>query len=191
MLLITLQGLHKSASYCMFMHVLRIIIRILAPEQCVKERLARLQAVRKFIKTYRIESQETLLGHLLKEGFVVTQATLSRDLKLLKVGKISDGHNGYIYSLPGEEEQQETARTYIHDFLRGYVSIKWSGSIVVIKTYSGHSDSVALAVDNLGLDDVLGTISGRDNTVFVALREGITGEDFMNRMKESIPELED
>jgi transcriptional regulator of arginine metabolism len=157
----------------------------------MKERLVRLKSVRRLIKTYRIESQESLLGLLQKEGFLVTQATLSRDLKLLKVGKISDGHNGYIYTLPGEDEQQETERTYVNDFLRGYVSIEWSGSMVVIKTYSGHSDSVALAVDNLGLDDVLGTIAGRDNTVFVALREGISGEDFMNRMKESIPELED
>jgi transcriptional regulator of arginine metabolism len=157
----------------------------------VKERLARLKAVRKLIKTYRIESQETLLGYLQNEGFVVTQATLSRDLKVLKVGKISDGQNGYVYSLPGDEERQETERAYAHDFLRGYVSIEWSGSLVVIKTYSGHSDAVALAVDNLELDDVLGTIAGRDNTVFVCLRDGITGEDFMSRMKESIPELED
>jgi transcriptional regulator of arginine metabolism len=157
----------------------------------MKERLARLKSVRNLIKTYRIESQESLLGRLQKEGFLVTQATLSRDLKLLKVGKVSDGQGGYVYSLPGDDERQETERTYIHDFLRGYISIEWSGSIVVIKTYSGHSDSVALAVDNLGLEDVLGTIAGRDNTVFVALREGITGEDFMDRMKESIPELED
>jgi transcriptional regulator of arginine metabolism len=157
----------------------------------MKERLARLKAVRKLIKTYRIESQETLLGHLEKEGFQVTQATLSRDLKLLKVGKISDGHNGYVYSLPEDDERQETERTYIHDFLRGYISIDWSGNLVVIKTYSGHSDSVALAVDNLGLDDVMGTISGRDNTVFVALREGVTGEDFLAHMKESIPEIEE
>ncbi|AEF86503.1 transcriptional regulator [Treponema primitia ZAS-2] len=157
----------------------------------MKERLARLKAVRKLIKTYRIESQATLLGLLQKEGFLVTQATLSRDLKLLKVGKISDGHNGYVYSLPGDDELQETERTYAHDFMRGYISIEWSGNLVVIKTYSGHSDSVALAVDNLGLDDVLGTISGRDNTVFVCLREGISGEDFINRMKESMPELED
>jgi transcriptional regulator of arginine metabolism len=157
----------------------------------MKERLARLKAVRKLIKTYRIESQETLLGHLEKEGFLVTQATLSRDLKLLKVGKISDGHNGYVYSLPEDDERQETERTYIHDFLRGYISIDWSGNLVVIKTYSGHSDSVALAVDNLGLDDVMGTISGRDNTVFVALREGVTGEDFLSHMKESIPEIEE
>ena len=157
----------------------------------MKERLARLKAVRKLIRTYRIESQETLLGYLQKEGYIVTQATLSRDLKLLKVGKISDGHNGYVYSLPGDDERQETERTYAQDFLRGYISIEWSGSLVVIKTYSGHSDAVALAVDNLGLDDVLGTLSGRDNTVFVCLREGISGEDFMVRMKESIPELED
>jgi transcriptional regulator of arginine metabolism len=157
----------------------------------VKERLARLKAIRKLIKTYRIESQETLLGHLQKEGFVVTQATLSRDLKLLKVGKISDGHNGYVYSLPGDDDRQETERTFVQDFLRGYISIDWSLNMVVIKTYSGHSDSVALAVDNLALDEVLGTIAGRDNTVFVCLRDGITGEDFMAQMKDKIPELED
>jgi transcriptional regulator of arginine metabolism len=157
----------------------------------MKERVARLKLVRAVIKSRRIESQEALLECLHEEGFLVTQATLSRDLKFLKVGKVPDGGGGYVYSLPGDEERQENERIYIQDFLRGYISIEGSGNLVVIKTYSGHSDSVALAVDNLGLDDVLGTIAGRDNTVFVALREGITGEDFMNRMKESIPELED
>ncbi|GHV66469.1 arginine repressor [Spirochaetia bacterium] len=157
----------------------------------MKERLARLDAIRKIIRSARIESQDTLLGLLEKEGFPVTQATLSRDLKLLKVGKISEGQNGYVYSLPGDDEQKESEKTYIDDFLRGYVSIEWSLNMVVIKTYSGHSDTVALAVDNLGLDDVLGTIAGRDNVVFVCLRTGITGEDFMARMKQSIPELED
>lgn len=157
----------------------------------MKERLTRLKAIRKLIKTYRIESQDTLLGHLQKEGFLVTQATLSRDLKLLKVGKISDGHNGYVYSLPGDDDRQETERAFVQDFLRGYISIDWSMNMVVIKTYSGHSDSVALAVDNLALDEVLGTIAGRDNTVFVCLREGISGEDFMRQMKEKMPEIED
>jgi transcriptional regulator of arginine metabolism len=171
----------------MFIHRYGIFIH----GDTVKERLTRLKAIRKLIKTYRIESQETLLGHLQKEGFVVTQATLSRDLKLLKVGKISDGHNGYVYSLPGDDDRQETERTFVQDFLRGYISIDWSGNMVVIKTYSGHSDSVALAVDNLALDEVLGTIAGRDNTVFVCLREGVTGDDFMGQMKEKMPELED
>ena len=157
----------------------------------MKERQARLKAIRKLIKSNRVESQESLLGHLEKEGFLVTQATLSRDLKLLKVGKIPDGGRGYVYSLPGDEERQEMEQSYIKDFLRGYVSIDWSGNMVVIRTYSGHSDTVAMAVDNLGLDEVLGTIAGRDNTVFACLREGVTGEIFFNRMKESIPELEE
>jgi len=156
----------------------------------VKERAARLNTVRHLIKTQRITSQEGLLAKLLQEGYEVTQATLSRDLKLLKVGKISDGRGGYVYTLPADHEVRENQRAFIKDFLSGYVSIAWSGNMVVIKTYSGHSASVALAVDTLGFDDVLGTISGRDNTVFVCLREGITGEDFMARMKSSIPELE-
>jgi transcriptional regulator of arginine metabolism len=157
----------------------------------MKERLVRLKLVRNLIKTHRIESQESLLEHLQKEGYPVTQATLSRDLKSLKVGKVPDGEGGYVYALPSDEERQEMTRTYIHDFLRGYISIESSGNMVVIKTYSGHSDSVALAIDNLGLDDVLGTIAGRDNTVFVVLREGIAGQDFIDRIRESIPELEE
>jgi len=155
----------------------------------VKERRARLEAAIKLIKTSKIHSQDALLGLLQKEGFAVTQATLSRDLKVLKVGKISDGGGGYFYSLPGGEIK-ETQSTYIHDFLKGYISIDWSGNIVVVKTYSGHSDPVALALDNFGFNEVLGTIAGRDNAVAVFLREGVSGEDFMKRMKEIMPELE-
>jgi len=156
----------------------------------VKERLARLKAVRKLLKNNRIESQDTLLGLLQQEGFAVTQATLSRDLKELKVGKIPDGQGAYVYSPPGEGERGEIERTYIQDFLKGYISIDWSGNIVVVKTYSSHSDPVSMALDSFGFDEVLGTIAGRDNTVAVFLREGVTGEDFMKRMKEIIPELE-
>jgi len=131
------------------------------------------------------------LGFLQGEGYAVTQATLSRDLKTLKVGKVADGQGGYIYSLPGNEDQGETENTQLRDFLKGCISIDWSGNIVVIKTYSGYTDPVALALDNMRLDEVLGTISGRDNNVAVFLREGVTGEKFYKRLKEIIPELED
>ncbi len=112
-------------------------------ELILKERLTRLKAVRKLIKNYRIESQEELLGYLQKEGFEVTQATLSRDLKLLKVGKISDGHSGYVYTLSDEDERRESEQIYVQDFLRGYVSIEYNGNIVVVKTFGGHADSVS------------------------------------------------
>jgi len=156
----------------------------------LKERLTRLKTVRKLIKNYRIESQEELLGYLQKEGFEVTQATLSRDLKLLKVGKVSDGHSGYVYTMPDDDERRESEQIYIQDFLRGYVSIEFSGNIVVIKTFSGHADSVCAAIDQLNLDDIIGTIAG-DNCIFACLREGVTGEQFMENLKLKIPELED
>ena len=161
----------------------------------LKERQNRLKAIKKLIRSFEIESQESLLEHLKNEGFDVTQATLSRDLKVLKVGKISNGKEGYVYMLSDNEDIKETGRTFANDFLRGYISIKWSGNMVVIKTHSGYSDSVAMAIDkfidNFNLDCVLGTISGRDNTVFAVLKEGINGEVFFNDLKKYIPELEE
>ena len=157
----------------------------------MKERLTRLKTIRKLIKTYRIESQEALLGYLSREGFDVTQATLSRDLKLLKVGKLSDGHNGYVYTLPGDEERQESEQTVVQDFLRGYISIEFSGNIVVIKTYSGHSDVVARAIDSMSFDEILGTVAGSDTCVVLCLREGVSGDDFLDTLKLKIPELDE
>ncbi|HBD68807.1 MAG TPA: ArgR family transcriptional regulator [Treponema sp.] len=155
----------------------------------MKERLMRLKTVRKLIKNNRIESQEDLLGHLQKEGFEVTQATLSRDLKLLKVGKVSDGHSGYVYTLPDEDERRENEQIYIQDILRGYVSIDYSGNIVVIKTFGGHADAVSNALDALNFEEVLGTVAG-DNCIFACLKEGITGEQFLSILKARIPEIE-
>ena len=156
----------------------------------MKERIERLKVVKNIIKTNRIDSQETLLQKLAEVGYSVTQATLSRDLKYLKVGKVADGQTGYYYTIPSEEERKESERHYIQDFLRGYVSVDWNDSLVVVRTFSGHSDSVALAIDNMGMDDVLGTISGRDNVVFIALKQGSTGESFIKALKEKIPDLD-
>ena len=155
----------------------------------MKGRLARLDAIGKVIKTEKIKSQDDLLEHLQKKGFAVTQATLSRDLKALKVGKVSDSLGSYVYTLPEGEGHNETERTYIQDFLRGYVSVDWAANIVVIKTHSGHSDPVAAALDTMDFDEMLGTIAGNDNTVAVFLKEGVGGQDFYKRLKATIPEL--
>ncbi len=155
----------------------------------MKERFERLKVVKKIIKNNRIDSQETLLGFLEKEGYSVTQATLSRDLKLLRVGKIADGHSGYYYTLPGDEERRESEKTYLQDFLRGYVSIDFSGNIAVIRTLTGHADSVAIALDNLMFEGVIGTVAG-DDTVIAVLAEGISSQDFLQIMREKLPQLE-
>ncbi len=156
----------------------------------MKDRLTRLKSIKKLIRNNTIESQDSLLSFLQKEGFEVTQATLSRDLKLLKVGKISDGHSGYVYTLPSEDDNREDEALFIQDFLRGYVSIEWNSTTVVIKTFSGQANSVANALDNLNLDEILGTVAG-DNCIFASLRQGVTGEKFIASLKKLIPDLED
>jgi transcriptional regulator of arginine metabolism len=156
----------------------------------MKERFERLKTIRALIKINRIDSQEQLLQLLAEAGITVTQATLSRDLKYLKVGKVSDGNAGYYYTIPSDEERREAERHSSQDFLRGYVSIDWNSTMVIVRTFSGHTDSVCLAIDNMCFEEVLGTIAGRDNVVFVALKDGVTGEDFVAAMKKKIPELE-
>lgn len=156
----------------------------------LKERLSRLKSIRKIIKNNRVESQEELLNLLEKDGFEVTQATLSRDLKLLRVGKISDGNSSYVYSMPDEDERQETEEIYVQDFLRGYVSIDFSGNIVVIKTFGGHADSVSNALDAMNFNEILGTVAG-ENCIFACLKEGVSGEHFLKQLHKRIPNLED
>lgn len=156
----------------------------------MKERQSRLKAIKTLIKNNTIESQDDLLSLLLKEGFDVTQATLSRDLKLLKVGKVPDGKSGYMYAMPGDDENGESEAIYVQDFLRGYVSIDWSGNIVVIKTFPGHANTVCNAIDNLNMDEILGTVAG-DNCMFACLREGVTGKDFMAKLRKHIPGIEE
>lgn len=155
----------------------------------MKERSTRLRSIKKLIKNNRIESQEELLKHLLNEGYEVTQATLSRDLKLLKVGKVSDGHSSYVYTLPSDEERSENESLFVQDFMRGYVSIEWNDTTVVIKTFSGQANSVANALDTLNMDEILGTVAG-DNCIFASLRQGISGEQFMAALKKHIPDLD-
>ena len=149
----------------------------------MKERIARLETIRKLIKSEKIRSQDTFLELLQKEGFEVTQATLSRDLKTLKVGKVSDANGSYVYFLPSEEPEN-TQSSYVNDFRRGFISMDFSGNVVIVKTYSGHSDPVAVALDAFSLGEVLGTIAGNDNSVAVFLREGVKGGDFVKKIEE-------
>lgn len=156
----------------------------------MRERQKRLKVIKRIIREHRIESQEALLRKLEGEGYRVTQATLSRDLKLLKVGKQAIGNEGYFYSLPSEEVRREQERNYAIDFSRGYVSIDFTGSLAVLRTLNGHADSVAIAVDNLNIESVMGTVAG-DDTVFVALREGTDHDEFLERLRERVPEFDD
>ena len=155
----------------------------------MRERHNRLSVVKEIIKNNRIDNQDTLLELLREEGFNVTQATLSRDLKMLKVGKISDGGSGYYYSLPENDLVAESEKSYIQDVRRGIISIEFSGNVGVVKTRPGHANSVGFALDVLNLPEILGSISG-DDTIFLILREGMTKEDLLESFQTRIPEID-
>ena len=155
----------------------------------MSEKKHRLRIIKKLIKENKIDSQEKLLEMLEARNVTITQATLSRDLKLLKVSKVSDGSNGYYYSLLEEELQKVSEDKYIMDINRGFLSINFSGNIGVIRTFSGHANTVALALDTLEIDEIIGTVAG-DDTVLIVMQEGLSSNEFLKKVREKFPTLD-
>jgi transcriptional regulator of arginine metabolism len=146
----------------------------------------RLSAITRIIARGAVDSQETLIALLRKEGFVATQATLSRDLKGLGIGKAPRPDGGYTYVLVSEDLAPATDQSFIQDFTRGFVSLEFSGRFGLIRTLAGHASSVAAALDHLRVADVLGTIAG-DDTILVVPRNGVSPARLVKAMKARIP----
>jgi transcriptional regulator of arginine metabolism len=156
----------------------------------MKEKNERYTAIKKAVVRGEIGAQEDLLALLLKEGFDVTQATLSRDLKALGIGKGLGKRGTYVYMLPDPEHLAVFRERLRADVLRGFVSLDFSGTLCVVKTHPGHAGPVAFALDNFGMDEVLGTIAG-DDTILVVPSEGTTRERLKKGLLERIPELKE
>ena len=154
----------------------------------MKDRLARQKAIKRQIRNNHVSNQEDLLAQLHKEGFDVTQATLSRDLKSLRVGKIYDGVSGYYYAIPSEEQVKESMKQYTQDLLRGWLSIQFSRNLGVVKTLAGHADSVAIALDNMDIKELLGTVAG-DDTIILVLEESADSDQLFADLVKKVPEI--
>lgn len=120
------------------------------------------------IRTYRIETQEELAARLQEEGFRVTQATVSRDIRDLKLTKIPAEGGGQRYAIH-QDEQDGMNEKYMRVLREGYVSMDMAQNILVIKTVSGMAMAVAAAVDAMKFKEVVGTIAG-DDTIMIAVR---------------------
>jgi len=148
----------------------------------------RLKAIRSIIAASKISSQDKLLHKLEEDNVRITQATLSRDLKVLKVGKVPDEKDGYYYVL--SETEGESLQGFVEDFKRGYLSLTFSNNLGVIKTLTGHADTVAIALDRLELPEIIGTIAG-DDTILIILKENeIHKEDLISRLQDLMGPLE-
>jgi transcriptional regulator of arginine metabolism len=150
-------------------------------------RTERLLIIREIISREQISNQEELLYALGKKGFSYTQATLSRDLKFLKVNKIADAEKGYIYELPDKPESDIAAEKYA---VQGFISLQFSNKFGVIKTLPGYASTIAALIDRSKSFEILGTIAG-DDTILVIPQESVSEQDIKNSLILIIPELKD
>lgn len=140
-----------------------------------EERLMKIERRAKIIELigqYPIETQDELAERLEKAGFPVTQATISRDIRELKLTKVSvDGiHQKYTLL---QEKGQDLAHKYVRVLQDGFLSMDQAENLLVVKTISGMAMAVAASIDNLEVPGVVGCIAG-DDTVMCAVRS--TGE---------------
>ena len=151
----------------------------------------RLEALRLIISSQQLGSQEELLMALQKEGFKLTQATLSRDLKQLKVAKAATMNGNYVYVLPNESMYKRVSTpSTVREMMSmpGFVSINFSGNMAVITTRPGYASSIAWNIDNSSLPQLLGTIAGAD-TIFIVLKEGIPKAEIIDALSTVIPNM--
>lgn len=153
----------------------------------MKNKRNRLQLIVELIQNECIGSQNELAQKLAEQDLHVTQATLSRDLKALKISKVATDRGGYMYIIPDGREIQNKLRQHGMDMpLRGgvgYQSVEISGNVAVIKTRNGYASGLAYDIDMSRSPEIVGTIAGAD-TVFAVLREGASHEavrEFLRR----------
>ena len=158
-----------------------------------KVKTDRLEALKMIISSQELGSQSELLTALDKEGFHLTQATLSRDLKQLKVAKAASMNGKYVYVLPNETMYRRVKtprRASEMQLTSGFLSINFSGNMGVIRTRPGYASSIAYNIDNNDVPDVLGTIAG-DDTIFIVIKEGADNADVIDELTYIIPDIQE
>jgi arginine repressor len=130
-----------------------------------------------------IETQEELADRLKKAGFDVTQATVSRDIRDLKLSKVTLDNGKQKYVLI--KEKNNAARKYIRVLQEGFVSMDMAQNILVIKTMPGLAMAVAAALDELNIEGMLGCIAG-DDTIMCAIKDVTLTYDVMTRLSDML-----
>lgn len=157
----------------------------------MKVKKNRLETLRMIISSQELGNQEELLIALQKEGFKLTQATLSRDLKQLKVAKAATMNGNYVYVLPNVTMYKRVSTPHqIKEMMQvpGFLSIQFSGNMGVIKTRPGYASSIAYNIDSSDIPQILGTIAG-DDTIFIVIKQGVNEEEVVNALSEVVPNL--
>ena len=135
------------------------------------------------IESQKIQTQEELLQLLRQRGYDVTQATVSRDIKALRLIKLTDSEGSTRYSLPHTGTVPKEIRRY-HTILKETIyQVAPAGNLVVIRCYVGMANAAAAAFDALNFENVVGTIAG-DDTIFVAINTPGNALDLQQKLEQ-------
>ena len=147
---------------------------------------SRLDTIKMIISSREMCNQDELLRALSAEGYTITQATLSRDLKLLKVAKAVGNSGKSVYVLPNNAmykrvKEHRPVREMMTN--NGMISLRFSGNIGVIRTRPGYASSIAYDIDNANIPQIIGTIAG-DDTILIVVEEGCAREGVRDALRE-------
>ena len=150
--------------------------------QSIKKR--RQDKILELISLCEVETQEELADRLCREGFRITQATVSRDIRELKLSKISIGKGRQKYAAFAQDDTH-LGDKYIRVLKEGYVSMAPAQNLLVMKTVSGMAMAVAAAVDALKMEEIVGCIAG-DNTIMMAMQSEEAAAAVMDKISRMI-----
>ncbi|MGI6670838.1 MAG: arginine repressor [Christensenellales bacterium] len=145
---------------------------------------SRQTAILSLVEQQDIRTQEELAEKLRERGISVTQGTVSRDIKELRLLKVMSEGGGYKYATADRAEHGISER-FVRMFVDSVISINYSGNIVVIRTLAGSANVAGEAIDNMRWSEILGTLSG-DNTIFVVTRTPEDAPNVVERFREII-----
>ncbi len=136
------------------------------------------------VEKYDVETQDELIEYLRKTGYDVTQATVSRDIRELKLTKVMSEKGSYRYELPKTNESLGSFK-FSHALAESITSVDYAMHTVVVKTFPGMAQAVAVGIDNLHLPVILGCVAG-DDTIIIIARSAEAADDLNSRIKEII-----
>ncbi|MDR0427155.1 MAG: ArgR family transcriptional regulator [Dysgonamonadaceae bacterium] len=151
----------------------------------MKSKKERLNTILNLVENHSLNNQEELLSLLKKRDFEITQATLSRDMKELKIIKSPDNQGNYIYTVSPSEDNKRTKEPdeWIN---RGFISLAFSHQLAVIKTRPGYAMGIASDIDSRISHAILGTIAG-DDTILLVPKEGFSKNEIIEALTLLIP----
>lgn len=147
-------------------------------------KIARHAKILDLIEKKPIETQEELADELKREGIDVTQATVSRDIKELRLVKVLSENGHYRYA-PLKQQDESIINRLTTLLKESLVRVDYAGNIIVLKTLSGTAMAAAAAIDALDMNEIIGSLAG-DDTIFLVVREASQAEDVVDRFSKYI-----